>query len=317
MDFQSILAKLIANNFKHEKLRNNDVLQSRDWEELDRAVIQSSRLRAVGVQDLISRGLVYPIQDGMGVTVLGYQTASDMDAAVLSMTPAADHGNDKQEYGAIKYLPLPLTMKGFDIDGRTLASSRRNGLPLDTSQAALCGRLVAERIEGILFNGASLFTAGGGTIYGYCDYPYRNTGSLNVHWDHSAATGATIVDDVRRMKQMSINDRHYGPWVLYVPTGYETKLDDNFVANYPGTIRQRIKDIDGIQDVKVADQLTADNVLLVELQPDTVRMVDAMQPTNVPWETKGGLVQHMLVMAIMVPQIRSDKSDRCGIVHFS
>jgi hypothetical protein len=317
MEFKDILAKLLANGMNANALRNNDVLQSRDWEDLDRAVIQSARQRLVGVQDLISRGLVYPVTDGMGVTVIGYQTASDMDAAVLAMTPAADHGNDRQDFSAIKYLPLPLTMKGYDIDGRTLASSRRNGMPLDTMQAGTCGKLVAERIEEILFNGASLYAAGGGTIYGYTDFEYRSTGSLNYHWDDSAATGATIVDDVRRMKQKSIDKRKYGPWLLYVPTGYETKLDDNFVVNYPGTIRARIKEIDGIQDVKVADKLTADNVVLVEMQEDTVQIVDGMQPTNVPWETKGGLVQHMLVMAIMVPRLRADKSGRCGIVHFS
>jgi len=140
---------------------------------------------------------------------------------------------------------------------------------------------------------------------------------LTANWDDSAATGATIVDEVIEMKQLSINDYNYGPWVLYIPTNYETVMDKQYSSSYPGTIREMIMKINGITDVKVADYLTDDNVLLVQMQSTTIRMVVGMEMRMIQWSTDGGLRHHFKLMTIMVPQPRADQNDRCGIVHYS
>jgi hypothetical protein len=176
---------------------------------------------------------------------------------------------------------------------------------------------VSEKIEEILFTGASTYTYGGGTIYGYTDFTHRTTGSLTANWDDSAASGTTILADVRAMKQASIDDYHYGPWMLYIPTNFETAIDDDYQTGYPKSIRTRIVEVAGIEDVKVADFLTADNVVLVQMTSDTVRMVEGLPMTTVEWDEQGGMIFNFKIMTINVPQLRADQNDRSGIVHYS
>jgi hypothetical protein len=94
-------------------------------------------------------------------------------------------------------------------------------------------------------------------------------------------------------------------------------MDDDFKAESDKTIRQRILEIGGITKVQVADYLTANNLLLVQLQSSTIRLVVGMDITMVEWTTHGGLRHHYKIMTIMVPQPRADQNGRCGIVHYS
>jgi len=286
---------------------------------MDEAVIDVATQRLVGVGDLVSRGLTYNLGNGLGTTVLEYEDVSDMNDAQLNMDAQSKGQKDRVEFD-INYLPLPITHKDFDISIRVLEASRKLGRPLDVTQAMVASRKVSELVETTLFTGASTYTFGGGTIYGYMDFPQRNTVSFSVAaWDASAATSAGVLADVIAMKAASVNDRHYGPWVLYIPTAYETVMDGDYstATSTVTTLRERILQIGGIQDVKVADFLTADNVVLVEMSPETVRMVIGMPMTNVEWDTPGGMISNFKVMTIMVPQLRADQDDRCGIVHLS
>jgi len=307
---------LLNNRMDANALRTNATLRKDEWKHLDDTVVQISKQRMVGVGDLVSRGLTYNIPNGLGTTVLETETEGSMEAAQVSMAGESQGRNDRVEFD-IGYLPLPIVHKDFQINIRVLEASRRLGQPLDSTQAGIAARLVAEKTEEILFTGASAYTFGGGTIRGYLDHPNRNTVSMATAWDDSAMTGALILADVIAMKQASITDRHYGPWMLYVPTGYETILDDDFKAASDLTIRDRIKQVAGIEDVKVADFLTAANVVLVELSPESVRMVVGLQPTTVEWSTQGGMIFLFKVMSIMIPQIRADKDGRSGIIHLS
>lgn len=308
-----VAQKLLANGFNVNALRTLGTLRTREWIELDEVVVQIGTQRLVGVGDLITRGLVYNM-NGLGTTVLQWEDISDMEAAELSMDGATRSKGDRVVFGA-NSLPLPLIHKDFTINSRLLENSRTLGQPLDTTQVGVAMRLVAEKAEDMLFNGASSYTFGGGVIWGYTDHPDRNTVSIGVNWD--TATGAQIIANVIAMVQASIDDRHYGPWGLYIPTGYQTPLDVDYTSGYPGTIRKRILDIEGIEFVRVADKLTANNVVLVELMPESARIVQGLRPTTVEWTTEGGFVLNYKVMAILVPQIRSDQDDRSGIIHLS
>jgi hypothetical protein len=163
--------------------------------------------------------------------------------------------------------------------------------------------------------GSSDYKFGGGIIYGYQDFTHRNTASLTANWDASASTGETILADVLAMKQASINDRYFGPWMLYIPTAYETILDDDFKANSDKSIRQRVMEVSGIIDIKVADFLTANNVIMVQMTSDVVRVVEGLPITTVQWDTDGGMKVNFKVMTITVPQLRADQNDRTGLVH--
>lgn len=314
-----VASLMLRNGMKTNSLRTNATLRPDEWKHFDEAVVDVARQRLVGVGDLISAGLTFDLPNGMGTTVLETEDASDMSAAQLDMDGATESENDRQVFG-VGYLPLPIIHKGFNINARVLASSRTRGAALDTTQAQVAAIKVAEKTEDILFNGADAYQFGTNSakLYGYTDFPGRNTVTLDANWDASGKTGAQIVADVLEMKQSSIDDSHYGPWMLYAPTEYDTVMDEDYsTAKGDITIRDRIMKIDGIQGVKVADKLTANNIVLVQMQQQTARMVIGMQPTTLQWESKGGMLFHFKIMSIMVPQLRTDQNGKCGIIHMA
>ena len=294
----------------------NATLRKDEWKQYDAAILEAAQQRLIGVADLMAKGLTFNISNGLGTTVMEYEDQSDVEDAQISMDGTTRGLNDRPEFD-LNYLPLPITHADFQLNIRQLNASRTIGSPLDTTIAALKARKIAEMIENTLFNGASTYTYGGGTIYGYTDFPHRNTIALSENWDAAGKTGEEILDDVLAMKQASIDDRYYGPWMLYVPTAYETPLDDDFKANSDITVRERILKIEGIQGVKVVDKLTANNVVLVQMTSDVVRMVIGLPITNVEWQTEGGMIFRYKIMTIQVPQLRADQNDRTGIVHLS
>lgn len=295
---------------------NNALLTYDEWKEIDRTVKQIAKLRMRGTADLQRRGLVYNLPNGMATTVLQWQTASDVSDAEIAMAPESSKVKDRTSF-AQNYLPLPTVAKELSLNIRFIAQGRRLQQPLDTLEVAQATRKVAEKVESILFTGASTYTFGGGTIYGYQDFPSRSTRTLATQWTASAATGATVVDDVNAMIQLSVSSRHYGPWAVYVPTGYETVLNEDYSTQYGKTIRERLLQIAGLEEVNVSDYLTAHNVVLVEMSPETVQMVEGLPIQTVQWDEQGGMVSNYMVMTIMIPRLIADKDGRSGIVHLS
>jgi hypothetical protein len=111
---------------------------------------------------------------------------------------------------------------------------------------------------------------------------------------------------------------HYGPWTLYIPSAYELVIDRDYDRTTPGkTIRERMLQIAGITAIKVIDRLPANNVLLVQLTSDVVRIVRGMGMQNIEWNTEGNMITKYKVMTIEVPQLRSDQNGKCGIVHMA
>jgi hypothetical protein len=306
-----------------EKLVTNATLRRDEWKTLDAAIMEVSRQRLGGVDDLISKGLTYNLGNAMGTTVLEWHDVSEALAAELTMDGITRGNNDTLNFQT-NYLPIPILHADYEINARMLAASRSLGNPLDTTLAERAARRILEKMEDMLFTNT---TYAWGTkddrdrnkIYSYINFPDRNVVTLGENWDNaSAVTGATILADVLSMKQTSIEAYHYGPWQLYIPTGYETVLDGDYDTTTPGTtIRERIMKIDGINGIKVIDRLTANNVLLVQMTSDVVRMVRGMGLTNVEWKVEGNLLTKYKVMTIQVPQIRSDQNGKCGIVHLA
>jgi len=111
--------------------------------------------------------------------------------------------------------------------------------------------------------------------------------------------------------------------MMYVSTGYDAKLDEDYVtgsaanglAAPQGTVRQRLRQIDGITDVRRLDYLTGDVVLLVQMTSDVVEAINGMELTTVQWESNGGMKLNFKVMAIQVPYIKSTSDGVTGIVH--
>ena len=294
----------------------NATLREDEWQEMDQAIITAAQERLVGVADLYARNLVHRTA-GLGKTVLEYEDVDEFSPAELTMDATTPSKKDRPNYTQ-KYLPLPIVHKDFSFNIRTMSASRTTGDSVDVTSGQLAAREVAELVESILFNGANAYAYGGGIIRGYTDHPSRNTVTLTTSWSaDSGITGALILADVLSMKQASIDAKHYGPYVLYIPTAYETVIDGDFKADSDKTIRQRILEVGNINEIKVADKLTADNVLLVQMSSEVVRIVEGMPLTSVEWEEGGGFASNFKVMTIMVPQIRADQSGNCGVTHLA
>jgi len=299
----SVASRLLASGMNVNALRTNDTLMYDEWKEIDRVVLEAYQNRLVGVADLQAAGLTYNIPNGLAKTVIGYQDVSDTEAASVSLDGVTRGERDRPEFD-INYLPLPIIHKDFSFTAREIASSREGIMPLDTTMAQLAARKVAEKVEEMYFTGLSSYTFGGGTIFGLMDETHRNQGSLAANWDDSAGDGESILGDVLAMKQAGIDDRCYGPYMLYVPTNFETAIDEDFKANSDKSIRERLLQIDQLKGIKVADKLTADNVILVQMTVDVVRIVNGMAITTVQWETEGGMRINFKVMAIISVMIR-------------
>jgi uncharacterized linocin/CFP29 family protein len=314
--FGNVAQRLFANNMDPNALRSNAGLPLETWKEIDSAVLKVARNRMPIVGDLISRGLTYPLKNALGKTVLAYQKLTDMADAHLDMDALTESIKDRPSF-TWGYLPIPICHADFDISARDLAASKNGDQPLDTTMIELATRKVAEKIESITILGSSTFTFGGGVIYGLHDFTPAATGSLAPHWDHTAATGATILVDVQKMIAAVNAKKHWGPFVLYTPTAFDPLLDNPFNAYTGTTIREQIKKIASITDVKPADYLPADHVALVELDQSTIRIIEGMQPTPIEWDSKGGMNFHFKVMAILVPQLRADSDSNTGIAVYS
>ena len=296
------------------KVNTGATLRREEWQQLDTAVINVARHRLGGIADLEANGLVFNLGNAMGTTVLEYHDVSDAFEAELTMDGVTRSMGDRINYGA-KYLPIPIIHVDYEINARVLAASRSLGNALDTTQAEVAARKVMEKLEKMLFTNET-YAFGGGVIYSYVNHPKRRPVTLGTAWNASGATGKTIISKVLEMKQESIDAYHYGPWMLYIPTAYETILDSDYDSTTPGTtIRERIMKIDGIKGIKVIDTLSANNVLLVQMTPDVVRLVKGMAIQNVEWTTEGRFINKYKVMTIQVPQVRADYNGRSGVIH--
>jgi hypothetical protein len=307
-------------------LHTNATLRKDEWKQLDDAVLRAKEYRLGGIEDLRSRGLTYNLGNAMGTTVLEWHEVSGDLEADMTMDGITRALNNRPDY-QFNYIPIPIIHVDYEINARELATSRNMGNPLDTTMAERAARAVLVRLENMLFTNISYSygekdSHNRNTIYSYVNHPDRNQVTLTTAWNDSAKTGKDIVDEVISWKQTSIEDRHYGPWMIYIPTAYETILDEDYVGSTPDTapnttIRQRLLQISGILGIKVIDTLAADNVLFIQMTLDVVRLIQGLDLQNIQWGEEGNFVTKYKVLTIQVPQIRSDPDGRSGIIHIA
>lgn len=333
--------RLIANNFdigvlrpwvgkdgRHYMTRNIDgkqraivtntpaTLSKEAWVLLDQAVVRAVRSRLKAFADIRASGLVFNLPNGMAHTVLQYQTVSDITPATISMDPVRRSTGDRPVLDLLN-LPLPVVHKDFDFSAREIAVSRNGNVPLDTTTAELAGRKVAEEVEKLTVgNVATPFAYAGGAVYGYTNFPQRAT-----KFDMTVPTGQNgvqVLSDILTLRQMLINNKHYGPYSIYFGPQWAQILDTDFNPNKGDqTFRQRLMAVDGFTNVQVLDFLpsTQWHVVIIEMSTETVRAVVGMEVQTVQWESLGGMMKHFKVMGILVPQLRPDTANNSGIGH--
>ena len=303
------------------------------WLELDRVVIRAARQRLRAWGDLSAANTVGGF-DGMAKTVLEWENMDDPGEAIVDMDGLTPGRSDAPQF-QLEAIPLPITHSDFFFSKRQIATSRNSGTPLNTTMAEAAGRRVAETIEqtligvepGLAFgNGSGIYSQSNGSntiprIYGYTNFPDRNTKADMP--TPTGANGPAVLTAWLALRELLFTDRFYGPYIAYTAANYDQFLDNLFSSAEPsaGTLRSRLLQIDGISDIRRLDFLpgttggATHDVIFVQMTSDVVRAINGMNITTVQWPSDGGLRLNFKVMAIHVPNIRSDINERCGIGH--
>lgn len=295
---------------------------------IDRAVVEVGLQRLTVTADILSEGLTYPLSDPLSVAQLEWNTINKVGAAQRTMTPNA-RGENKMPAVSPNRLPIYLTTDNFEIDIRTLKTSQRVGMPLDTTLVKQCVRAVNEAIEDATINGATTLDGQDLVVAGYKAPGLLNAPNAATKTNLTAAAwttvpvGSTVFNETMAMIALLQANQKYGPYNLYVPTtvGNAFDADYNATNNAQGlTIRQRLLQIASLKKVTVADLLPGGNasgvgakVVLVQMTSDVLDIVVGQPPTVIPWTSANGFTIYNLVMAIMIPRIKSDYNSKSGI----
>ena len=324
--FEKRLVAEMINRGISSPVFNATSLRKEEWIMIDSVVLKAARQRLRAWSDL-SASSTFGGFNGMSKTILEHETMSDPGEAIVDMDGLTEGRTDSPKF-QLEGLPLPITHSDFWFSSRRVAVSRNSGTPLDTTMAEAAGRRVAEMIEKTLIGVETGITYGGGastptygrasTVYGYTNFPARTTKT-----DLTTPTGSNpeaIMTDVLEMLELMYADNFYGPFILYHSTPYSRYLSDDYFrtggTSAHTSLANRIKGIEGIQDVRRLDFLTSGyQLILVQMTSDVARAINGMDITTVQWESVGGMRLNFKVMAIQVPQLRADYDGRCGIVH--
>ena len=291
-------------------------LRVREWIQLDQAVLEAARPRLQVVNLFRDAGMEYAIPNGMGRTVLQYQSQTAPGTATLSMDGLRRSKSDRPLYD-LRSLPLPIAHEDFSFPIREIMTSRNNNTPLDTTMAMDAAIRVAELIERLTLGTYGTYEYAGAALYGLTNSPKRITYTISDPIAGGWVPNLTL-QDILAMKQLSMNDFHFGPWALLFSHEWEQYLDADFSAAYPNmTLRDRLMKINNVQNVQTCDFLTNYQVILVEKQTRTFREVVGMDLQTLQWASEGGMEINFKVMAMIVPQVRYDYYDNIGLVHGS
>jgi uncharacterized linocin/CFP29 family protein len=309
MDLKT-LGKLMADGLKTNRLRTNDVLRKDEWINLDQAIIDVARQELVAINDLRSLGLTRNL-GGLGTTVAEWEKNSDMTDADVTMDAATLGEEDTVDF-SLEGVPVPLFIKAYRLSLRRLEASRRRGQPLDVTQAMVAGKKVAQQMEAVLFNGRTGIKADSRTLYGYTNYPTRNQVNIAGSWD---TTPANITADCELMLTAADASFYKGPFILYVPAAFWSKLRSQENSYKQSTYLERIKQYAEISNVRWGYPLAAGNVVMVQATRDVIEWGVGKDISNIEWDAQGGLVMRNVVMAAGAPICKSDDNGNCGILH--
>lgn len=346
-----LIRDLVNNHGVNLPVFNATTLRKEEWIELDKIVLRAARYRLRAWTDLENANS-YGGFNGMAKLLLEHETMTDPGEAIVDMDGLTEGRTDAPLF-QLEGLPLPITHSDFWCSSRFLATSRNTGTPFDSTMGEASARRIAEKIEkttignntGVTYGGNSTQVGGYGrtsSVYGYTNFPARLVRTTNTAPTAGGWTPKDTLDDVMAMRQELYNNKFYGPFILYHSNDWDTYLDNDYYVNITSgavapvkTLRQRLKEIEGVSDVRRLDFLfasatdesaggpgyedvTAGNpftFLMVQMTPDVARAVNGMGMTTIQWESVGGMRLNFKIMCIQVPQLRADNYGNCGILH--
>lgn len=350
--YQNVPIRVLQERGINSPVFNATALRKEEWLMLDQVVLRAARFRLRAWADLAAANS-YGGFNGMSKMILEHETMTDPGEAIVDMDGLTPGRGDSPLF-QLQGLPLPITHSDFWFSSRKLAISRNGGVPLDTTMGEAAGRRVAESIEktligtntGVTYGGNSTQVGGYGRtaqVYGYTNFTPRLTyTSVTAPTAGGYTPNNTLANVLAMLDKLKAN-KFYGPFMLYTSNDWDQYLDNDYYVSITSgavaptkTLRDRLRAIDGIIDVRRLDMLFSATVnpttgpggegftatstspftlILVQMTPDVCRAVNGMDITTVQWEEKGGMQLCFKVMCIQVPQLRADAYNNVGICH--
>ena len=309
--YQSMPAKLLENGMQINALRTNTLLHKDEWELLDSRVVQISANVLRAIADMRALGLTTNL-GGLGVLVSQFEQVSEMSPASVNMAVEMDDEEDRVNFPLIG-VPVPIISKGFRIDARSLAATRRNGGALDTTHVDTATRKVAEKMEEMFFIGSTIMQRNQ-IIPGVLTHAARNIVTGGADW----GTATNIYPNVLAMIGALQGDNYYGPYRMYLhPDQYIQTFALNAATAIP--IYNTILQLPGFGPgaIQPSNYVTAGQGVLINMTSDVLDLAIGQETAPVEWETRGGLITQYKVLACMVTRIKSDAIGHSGIAHIS
>lgn len=311
-----------------------------DWIHFDQRLLLATRQTLQAWTDLSSASSA-PGFDAMGSMTYEYEAVTDIGKVHVSMDGRAS-GEDFQPEFVNSSVPLPLYHVDSSIGMRYDLVSKKRGQPMSATKIEQAGRRIAEYVEdsviGSLVEGGTVIGATYGTrssfhphreasrVYGYTNHPSRQTKT-----DLTTPTGLNpdgVRQDVLEMRELMYTAGFTGPFMLYHSTDYNIYMDGMYGvtqgSNYgfapTKTLRDSIREIDDIQDVRQLRRLTSAGgnpftLLMINMNSQTAEAINGVTPRTIQWETKGGFEINHRTYAIQVPLLKYDANGNMGVVH--
>jgi len=293
--------------------RRNSRLFEEEFEAIDQTAVSVAEGRLAGIADLRGAGLV--VQRPLWAKITTYRKVSDMGPAEQSMSGRSQGEADNTERDQAS-IPVPITFKDFEIDGRNLEAARAMGATIETDDVSAATRQVVELLEDRLFNGGGPKVSGS-RIEGYTSFADRNTyiPGAGSAWDSLVDKGDILGFVLAMFQKLEDVDQGDGTCWLYVPMNYFTTIMDDHNAQAGVSVLDRIMQIPNLGAVRFSSKLADDNAILVRAASEVVDLVVEQDVDVLDMQGDFGMSVGMKVWAAMAPRLKSDYNGNAGIVH--
>lgn len=255
---------------------------------------------------------------GVGDIVNFYPQISDSGEVHVSMDGRSEGLADQAN---VKYVgtPVPVFDSYARMGWRQMETIRKTGGGLDIDTIASHQRKVAEKLEDVVLNGMPNIVVGGNTIYGLRTFPQRSTDTTGLVLKSS--TGAQWVAAFEKLINSLIGDNAFGRVTVFLNYGdYVYASINEYAANYPKTILQRLQEIGQIAEIVPAAKVPANEVIGIAglATGEWGSILQAMPLVTRPKARSNPEDDYVFgVLAMAAPQFRADYEGRSQIAHLT
>jgi hypothetical protein len=319
--------QMLQDEQTRRQIRANASLPENAWRGIEDAVYPAMDDVLTIVDDLRDRGLT--VDENVQNKIANWHKQDYQASASISMEPETDTSGDNAVDYDLDGSPMPLIHSDFSIGFRESgtdgpAGAGMAGQDLETLNAEGSARAVAEAVERLTLYGWEPTIRGenpgsvvdGFTMYGLTNHPNTHTGTLGNWIENPEVIRKNLKDDMAR----DIKDDNFRPtgdgYLVYVGEDLEDVLED---PDPEGTgdrlIRDRINNLDFVDEIKTSDYLQSDAALMFRPTSDVIDLAIGLEEQVVQWEDP--FRDYFKTVMCMTPRVKDTLRGQCGISYYT